>query len=190
MSSTSLDTVELSRPAPILSSAVLAICPICHQGFSPKTNQKFCSNKCRQKSFWNTFKARTGKAYKSVPRTPRPKPSKRCVSRHRPGARTRLDTTVLAIKIRGVPYIRVTICVGQIRREKNIQIAKIGMAGAKMAAALLRLSWLIELGVWNPRDGDPFEILSYANSLKGNHEYENSAVDGVSSPWILEREDA
>jgi hypothetical protein len=45
------------------------------------------------------------------------------------------------------------------------------------------MMWIVEMGVWNPNDGDPLAILGYADSFKGNKDYENSVIDDVDSAW-------
>jgi hypothetical protein len=52
------------------------------------------------------------------------------------------------------------------------------------------MAWVIELGVWNPIDGDPFQILSYTDMFNGNEEYSDAVLDRreLSSPHLYERE--
>lgn len=58
--------------------------------------------------------------------------------------------------------------------------------GAKLCASLQRLLWIIENGRWNPSDGDPLAIMSYADSFSGNAEYDDCVIDDVSSPYLRE----
>ena len=59
-----------------------------------------------------------------------------------------------------------------------------------MAALHRQTICVIELGVWNPNDGDPFQILSYTDMFKGNEEYSDAVLDRreLSSPHLYERE--
>jgi hypothetical protein len=68
-------------------------------------------------------------------------------------------------------------------------IQKHGEAGAKLAASLQKLLWVVENGLWNPADGDPLAIMSYAESFNGNRDYDDCEISDVSSPWIQEYED-
>lgn len=153
---------------------VFTICPICNSSFKLCGRQKFCSNKCRQKHFYHSFKASNGFRYKKQVKT---KP------RYKLGSRTRLAGGVIKYNGRYIAHISV----GNDVRSKSYSILKLGDRGAKLAASLQRMAWVIELGVWNPRDGDPFEILSYAESFNGNHEYKSAMVDNVQSPWLYDR---
>jgi hypothetical protein len=65
-------------------------------------------------------------------------------------------------------------------------IGKHGEAGAKLAASLQKLLWVVENGLWNPADGDPLAIMSYAESFNGNRDYDDCEISDVSSPWIQE----
>lgn len=83
------------------------------------------------------------------------------------------------------------ITVGTVHKRKYYSIKKLGEKGARLAAALQRTAWLIELRVWNPKDGDPFAILTYTDMFKGNDEYSDAVLDRheISSPYISERDD-
>lgn len=76
------------------------------------------------------------------------------------------------------------------RRQRRVfSVNRCGEYGAKLAASLQRLVWLIDFGLWKPRDGDPLEILSYSEAHKGNRDYENSVNEERSSPFIRQRDD-
>jgi len=169
--------VELPALLPVRSTALLVICPICKHGFNPSGRQKFCSGRCRQRSFYYRFKDANGMRYKQRP--------KQWPPRYKLGSRTRLVGGVVKRHGRYIAHISV----GNNAKQKAYSIKRLGEKAAKLAASLQRMAWVIEFGVWNPWDGDPFEILSYSESFKRNHEYENAVVDDVSSPWIPERED-
>lgn len=152
----------------------IKICPVCNDLFEATGRQRVCSGKCRQKLFYHNFKRRTGIRYK-----------KRVTSRYKASARNKLTSG--GVCETGGCFVAHISVLGK-GKSKSFSITKLGSAGAKLAASLQRMVWLIETGVWNPKDGDPFQILSYSESFKGNNEYENSVVDDVSSPWIPERE--
>jgi len=69
-------------------------------------------------------------------------------------------------------------------------VSKYGEDGARLAASLQKLLWLVESGTWNPADGDVLSILSYAQTFEGNRDYQDCEVVDVSSPWIQEYEEA
>lgn len=75
------------------------------------------------------------------------------------------------------------------QKARRWSINKHGEAGAKLAASLQKLLWVVEHGIWNPEDGDPLAILGYADSFSGNRDYDDCEIDDVSSPWIQEYED-
>jgi len=54
-----------------------------------------------------------------------------------------------------------TITVDTIKTSKGFSISKLGDKGAKLAATLQRMVWLIDKKVWNPEEGDPLKIISY-----------------------------
>jgi hypothetical protein len=76
---------------------------------------------------------------------------------------------------------------GSRQRQKNFSIDKLGETGARLAAALQRMCWLIEYGAWRPADGDPFAILGYTQLLRGNGDYEHAQIDDAHSTWMPER---
>lgn len=75
-------------------------------------------------------------------------------------------------------------------RRKTFSVTRLGESGAKLAAALQRLSWLIDLEVWRPDDGDPLAILGYTKIFDGNEEYENCKITGRDSPYTTRPDDA
>ena len=175
-------TLAESRKAPIVvgSGELLGLCPSCNQTFAKNTaRQKFCSDKCRQKGFYHDFKKTNGVVYKKF-KALQPK------ARYKVGSRTKLAGGVSSD---GDTYLT-HITVGKVHKRKTYSIEKLGEKGARMAAALQRMAWVIELGVWNPKDGDPFQILSYTDMFKGNEEYEDAVLDRreLSSPHLYERE--
>lgn len=167
--------VKLNGGALIGCTAGLDICPVCSKP-TGSSRKKYCCDACRQKAFYHKFKSRTGTTYKL-----REKP------RYKIGSRTKL---VGGITETADEYIA-TISVGNDARQKSYSKSKLGKTGAKLAATFQRTAWIIELGVWSPEDGDPFAIMSYVESLKGNHEYEHAVIDRreVSSPYIPERDE-
>jgi hypothetical protein len=74
-------------------------------------------------------------------------------------------------------------------KGRRWSVTKHGEAGAKLAASLQKLLWIVECGLWNPTDGDPLAIMSYADSFNGNRDYDDCEIADVSSPWIQEYED-
>lgn len=69
-------------------------------------------------------------------------------------------------------------------RARKWSASKYGEAGAKMLAALHKLAWLIELGVWKPEDGDPLALLGYTDTFEGNRDYADCQLEPELSPWI------
>ena len=170
----------LTAPIVVGSGELLGLCPSCNQTFAKNTaRQKFCSDKCRQKGFYHDFKKTNGVVYKKF-KALQPK------ARYKVGSRTKLAGGVSSD---GDTYLT-HITVGKVHKRKTYSIEKLGEKGARMAAALQRMAWVIELGVWNPKDGDPFQILSYTDMFKGNEEYEDAVLDRreLSSPHLYERE--
>lgn len=146
----------------------LAICPICNEHFQKIGRKTFCSNKCRQRNFYHAFNKRTSVRYKL-----RLKLLPKIQGRYKYGSRTKLVGGVL----RYDRYFIAHICVDGEIRTKRYSIAKLGELGAKLAATFQRAAWVVELGLWNPKDGDPFSILTLPQP----------APDEISSPWIHER---
>jgi hypothetical protein len=87
------------------------------------------------------------------------------------------DCYVASIMIKGKPIAR------------RWSINKHGEAGAKLAASLQKLLWVVENGLWTPADGDPLAIMSYAESFNGNRDYDDCEISDVNSSWIQEYED-
>jgi hypothetical protein len=154
------------------------LCPVCNAEFEvvarlrDKAAHKFCSNKCRQKNFYYKFKSEKGIRYKN-----REKPIKRRAS----------SLTRKGISKSKNKYIATIFNNGKIY-QKAYSIKRLGEKGARLAASLQRMAWVVDFGVWNPNDGDPFAILSYSDAFKGNAEYENCVVDGENSPFIQKRD--
>lgn len=86
-------------------------------------------------------------------------------------------------------YYVAAIMVGGKTLSRRWSVTKHGEAGAKLAASLQKLLWVVENGLWNPDDGDPLAIMNYAASFEGNDDYENSVVFNVASSWINVYED-
>ena len=74
-------------------------------------------------------------------------------------------------------------------QQRKWSVDKHGEDGARLAASLQRMLWLIEAGQWNPAAGDPLAIASYAESFAGNRDYDDCEISDVSSPWTHEYED-
>lgn len=87
---------------------------------------------------------------------------------------------------RRASYYVASISVGGKITQRRWSVDKHGEDGAKLCASLQRLLWIIEKGQWNPSDGDPLAIMSYAESFNGNRDYDDCVVTDVSSPWIQE----
>ena len=174
-------TLAESRKAPtaVGSGDLLGLCLSCNKPLAKSPRRKYCSDKCRQKHFYHDFKKTNGVVYKKFMAL-QPK------ARYKAGSRTNLAGGVSSDGVRYLTHITV----GAVHKRKTYSIEKLGEKGARMAAALQRMAWVIELGVWNPKDGDPFQILSYTDMFKGNEEYSDAVLDRreLSSPHLYERE--
>jgi hypothetical protein len=82
-----------------------------------------------------------------------------------------------------------TITIKRKTQARRWSINKHGEDGARLAASLQRLLWLVENGAWNPADGDPLAIMSYSDSFSGNRDYDDCEISEVNSPWIQTYED-
>ena len=171
---------NLKAPTTIGSGDWLGLCLSCNKSLAKSPRRKYCSDKCRQKHFYHDFKKTNGVVYKKFMAL---KPN----ARYKVGSRTKLAGGVSSDGVRYLTHITV----GAVHKRKTYSIEKLGEKGARMAAALQRMAWVIELGVWNPKDGDPFQILSYTDMFKGNEEYKDAVLDRseLSSPHLYERED-
>ena len=165
---------------PVGSGVVLGLCRSCNKPLAKSPRRKYCSDKCRQKHFYHDFKKTNGVVYKKFMAL-QPK------ARYKAGSRTKLAGGVSSDGVRYLTHITV----GAVHKRKTYSIEKLGEKGARMAAALQRMAWVIEMGVWNPKDGDPFQILSYTDMFKGNAEYDDAVIDrrDVQSPHLTYRED-
>jgi hypothetical protein len=170
---------QLTATIRVVSSNLLGLCQSCNKPLVKSPRRKFCSDKCRQKHFYHVFKKTNGVVYKKFMAL-QPK------ARYKAGSRTKLAGGVSS---NGVRYLT-HITVGTVHKRKTYSIEKLGEKGARIAAALQRMAWVIELGVWNPIDGDPFQILSYTDMFNGNEEYSDAVLDRreLSSPHLYERE--
>ena len=152
-----------------------------------KDRRLFCSPGCRRNAFYKAFKEKNPMGYKTFSRI-----KKELKGRYKRGSRTALVGGVRRSfhKEDGWCWIA-SICVSGDARQKRFRIEKMGEAGAKTAAAFLRMSWMIEMNVWNPRDGDPFAILNSKDVYSGNSEYEDCVVDPreIRSPYLHYRDD-
>lgn len=83
----------------------------------------------------------------------------------------------------GVYYMAGAMIKGKPLRRK-FSVDKYGVAAAQLLAAMQKMMWLVEHGVWNPTDGDPLVLLSYTDSFAGNRDYQDSEISDVNSPWI------
>jgi len=88
----------------------------------------------------------------------------------------------------GVYYMADAMIRGKPLRRK-FSVDKYGAAAAQLLAAMQKMMWLVEHGVWNPADGDPLALLSYTDSFAGNRDYQDSEISDVNSPWIQSYED-
>lgn len=77
---------------------------------------------------------------------------------------------------------RINVCGRRLRRTFSAD--RLGHDGARMAASLQRLVWLIDFEIWNPRDGDPFEILNFRDTISRNGDYENSVNVEKDARWV------
>lgn len=110
-------------------------------------------------------------------------------------ARTSLIGGVTRIEARdgfgrvGVYYMAAAMIKG-VQMRRKFSVDKYGAAAAQLLAAMTKMMWLVEHGVWSPTDGDPLALLSYTDSFAGNREYADCEVSDVTSPWIQTHEDA
>ena len=147
------------------------LCVTCAEPSRPgKVQCQECSDKGKAR-----YRASTGKA----PLTAKKKAHTRLtggVTRqiNRDGYGRPDDCYVASIMIRGKAMAR------------RWSINKHGEGGARLAASLQKLLWVVENGLWNPADGDPLAIMSYAESFNGNRDYDDCEISHVSSPWIQE----
>lgn len=74
------------------------------------------------------------------------------------------------------------------KRAKTFSVSKLSETGARLAASLQRLCWLIELGAWHPDSGDPLALLSYTDVFSGNQDYANAKVDHEESPYLISQQ--
>lgn len=104
-------------------------------------------------------------------------------------ARTRLTGGVSRYEAKdgygrvGVYYMADAMINGKPLRRK-FAVDKHGVAAAQMLAAMQKMMWLVEYGVWNPTDGDPLALLNYTDSFAGNRDYQDCEISDVNSPWI------
>ena len=80
------------------------------------------------------------------------------------------------------------IKVNGLKQSKAFSISRLGETGARLAAALQRMCWLIDTGAWRPDGDNPLAILSYTDMLRGNRDYAESEVVGERSPHVATRE--
>ena len=76
-----------------------------------------------------------------------------------------------------------------VQMRRKFSVNKHGEAAAQLLAAMTKMMWLVEQGVWGPTDGDPLALLSYTDSFAGNREYADCEVSDVASPWMQTYED-
>lgn len=88
----------------------------------------------------------------------------------------------------GVYYMADAMIKGKPLRRK-FSVDKYGVAAAQLLAAMQKMMWLVENGVWNPTDGDPLALLNYTDSFAGNRDYQDCEIADVNSPWIQSYED-
>lgn len=109
-------------------------------------------------------------------------------------AHTRMTGGVRRVELKdgygrvGVYYLATAMINGKALSRK-FSIDKYGHASAELLAAMQKMMWLVEYGVWSPTDGDPLALLSYTESFAGNRDYQDCVVSDMSSPWIQAYED-
>lgn len=74
-------------------------------------------------------------------------------------------------------------------RARRWSVAKYGEDGARLAASLQRMLWILEEKCWKPADGDPLALLSYTQSFEGNRDYEDCVLDYQPTAWSQTYED-
>jgi|GEM_PF-3985785 len=72
---------------------------------------------------------------------------------------------------------KASLTVNGYTRKKSFSEGKYGKDGARMLCALYRMAWMIEEGIWNPNDGDPFSILGAGQFFSGRSDMENTGCD-------------
>ena len=115
----------------------------------------------------------------------RPKKSKYIIptkGRYRRGSRTRLTGGISrGLNTGGTGHScirwRVSLTVNGESRVKTFAEDKYGKDGAKMLCSLYRMAWMIEEGLWNPKDGDPFAVLGAGEFFSGREDMENTGCD-------------
>ena len=106
-------------------------------------------------------------------------------SRHYPSPRVKLTAGVH--RRSGCWYA--TITMDTIKTEKGFSINRLGEKGARLAATLQRMVWLIDHKIWKPDEGDPLKLIRYLDAFQGNAEYVNSVIDDVANPWAAPTEE-
>ena len=87
------------------------------------------------------------------------------------------DWYVASIQVQGKP------------RSRRWSVDKYGEDGARLAASLQRMLWIIEEGCWKPEDGDPLALLSDTQSFEGNRDYQDCVIDHQPTLWSQAYED-
>lgn len=152
-------------------------CQHCNSEFSGRIGQKYCSPNCRHRMFCKSYKINTGGSYTWRKR--------KAVSERK--LYFKPDAGVRRLKMGRKWYWFAHVHIdGMVQRGRYFPIERLGETGARLAAALQRLCWLIDLGFWRPDEDDPMAILSYTQLLRGNQDYAMSEVDDAHSPYIPE----
>ncbi len=83
-------------------------------------------------------------------------------------------------------FCQACISIGNRKYNKKYSVAKLGAKAARLAASLQRMAWVIEFGVWNPDDGDPFEFMKYSDVFSKNQDYQDAELDKEFNPFRRE----
>lgn len=83
-------------------------------------------------------------------------------------------------------WYRATIRVNGKSRQCRRSVDRYGESGARLLTTLQRMIWIVEMGAWNPNDGDPLALLGYTDIYEGNRDYQDSVISEVRGPWTYE----
>jgi hypothetical protein len=149
-----------------------------------KCAKQFCSLGCQmsahQKKLDQVGQVPKIKAVEEPVRTAKPRRYRTIKGKLKAGGRARLFTPVRVDD--GTDWTAQMEVNGE-RWCKRFSTSVYGEKGARLAAALQKMLWAIELGVWNvEEDGNPFGHLGFFDDQK-------DTVEGVSSPFIQEKDD-
>lgn len=102
--------------------------------------------------------------------------------RYKPGSRCKTTggiTRQLSVSGCGSSYIRwqVSMTVAGRQMLRTFSEEKYGRDGAKLLCSLYKMAWLIESGVWNPKDGDVFAQVAAGGFFSGREDMVNTGCD-------------